>query len=52
VRRNDAVVVLSDRDYAQLTGGKPSFKDFLLNGPSLEELDLARDPAAMRDIDL
>ena len=52
-RRDEAVVVLALRDYERLTGSKPSFKDFLMGeGPALEELDLRRDPAPMRDIDL
>ncbi len=52
VRRKDAVVVLAERDYEVFTGRKQSFTDFLLNGPDLEELDLSRDPAPMRDVTL
>lgn len=48
-RRNDAVVVVSCRDYEKLTGKKPSFKQFLLgNGPSLQGVDLTRDRSPMR----
>ncbi len=50
VRRNDAVVVLAERDYEVITGRKPSFTEFLLDGPELEELDLTRSPAPMRDV--
>jgi len=53
LRRNDAVIVLSQRDYDKLTGKPPSFKDFLLQeGPSFEGLDVARDRSPMRDLEL
>lgn len=53
LRRDDAVVVISERDYEKLTGTCPSFKKFLLgDGPSLEGLDLARDRAPMREAKL
>lgn len=53
LRRNDAVIVLSQRDYDKLTGKRPSFKDFLLqDGPSFEGLDLERDRSPMPDIEL
>ena len=32
VSRNDAVIVISARDYAQLIGKQPGFKDFLMSG--------------------
>jgi prevent-host-death family protein len=49
VRRDDAVVVVAERDYEKLTGTRPSFKKFLLGrGPSLEGLDLTRDRSPMR----
>ena len=49
VRRDDAVVVVAERDYEKLTGTRPSFKRFLLGrGPSLERLDLTRDRSPMR----
>jgi prevent-host-death family protein len=52
-RRDEAVVVISASDYDRLTGTKPGFKDFLMGeGPDLEGLDLSRDRAPMRDIDL
>lgn len=53
MRRDDVVIVLSEHDYEQLTGTKPSFKDFLLqDGPSLEGLGLERDRSPVRDIEL
>jgi len=52
VRRDDAVVVLAEREYETLTGGRLSFKDFLLAAPDLELLDLDRDKTPMRDVTL
>ncbi len=52
-RRGDTVIILSQNDYEKLTGKQSGFKDFLLNQtPRLEGLDLKRDKAPMRDIDL
>ena len=49
LRRDDAVVVIAERDYEKLTGTRPSFKKFLLGrDPSLETLDLTRDRSPMR----
>lgn len=47
-RRKDAVVVISAEEYAELTGGRRSFKDFLMSGPSFEGLDLERDETPTR----
>lgn len=51
-RRKDTVVVLSAETYAELTGQRRSFKDFLMSGPSFEGLNLERDRSPMRDIEL
>lgn len=51
-RRRDVVVVLSAATYEELTGGYGSLKEFLLEGPSFEGLDLARDAHPMRDVAL
>lgn len=51
-RRNDTVVVISSARYEELTGKRPSFKEFLLQGPSFEGLDLSRDESPMREIAL
>jgi prevent-host-death family protein len=51
-RRNDTVVVISAAEYDELTGKRPSFKEFLLQGPSFEGLDLTRDESPMREVDL
>jgi hypothetical protein len=45
-------VVISAEKYAELTGRRQSFKDFLMSGPSLEGLDLERDRSPMRDVEL
>lgn len=53
MRRDDVVIVLAERDYEQLTGEKPSFKEFLLqDGPTLDGLDLERDRSLIRDVEL
>jgi antitoxin Phd len=49
LRREDAVVVVAERDYEKLTGARPSFKEFLLGeGPSMKDVDLTRDRSPMR----
>lgn len=50
-RRNQRVIVLSDEEYQRLQAAKPDFLTFLMNGPSLEGLDLTRDKSPMRDIE-
>lgn len=53
LRRDDAVMVLAQRDYDKLIGKRPDFKEFLLGKtPSLEGLDLERDRSSMRDVKL
>jgi len=51
-RRRDAVVVVSAEEFDRLCGRKTGFKDFLLRGPDLSELDLERDRSPMRDAEL
>ena len=51
-RRNQAVIILSEVEYERLTGARTSFKDYLMTGPSFEDLDLIRDTSPSRDIDL
>ncbi|MDG3008332.1 type II toxin-antitoxin system prevent-host-death family antitoxin [Paludisphaera mucosa] len=51
-RRKDAVVVISAEKYAELTGQRQSFKEFLMGGPSFDGLDLERDRSPMRDVEL
>jgi prevent-host-death family protein len=53
IRRHDAtVVVISEKTYRTLTGERRTFKDLLLNVPSLEGVDLERDRSPMREVDL
>ncbi|MPZ87517.1 MAG: type II toxin-antitoxin system prevent-host-death family antitoxin [Nitriliruptorales bacterium] len=41
-RGREVVVVLAIEQYRDLTGGGDDFKDFLLSGPDLSQLDMAR----------
>jgi hypothetical protein len=49
-RGDEAVIVLSEADYQRLTGKNKdiSFKDFLLSGPGLSDLDSTRDQSPSR----
>jgi len=52
-RRGDTVMVVAQRDYEKLTGTRPGFKEFLMGeGPSLDGVNITRDRAPMRDVDL
>lgn len=51
-RRHQMVVILSEEEYLRLRGEHPSFKNYLMEGPSFEELDLTRDMSPSRDVDL
>jgi len=48
----EVVVVLAAEEFRRLTGRTLDFKDFLLSGPDLNELDLERARDLPRDIDL
>jgi len=48
----DTVVVLAEKDYQALLGTRPDFREFLLTGPSFEDLDLTRDSTPMHQVDL
>ena len=50
-RRNGAVVVMSEGDYRRLTGERPDFKAYLMEGESFDGLDLSRDQSTGRDVD-
>lgn len=52
LRRDDAVVVVSRRHYEKLAGKRRSFKQFLMEGPDLDGLELKRDRSPMRDTKL
>lgn len=49
-RRDQVVVVLSEAEYQRLTGERQTFKDYLLTGPDLSDLDLTRDASPMREV--
>lgn len=49
-RRDDAVVILSEADYERLTGRHPGFRDYLVSGPTLVDIDLERDRSPMREV--
>ena len=52
-RRQDTVIVISERDYQRLTGEQVSFKHHLLHPPhSMEDLAFERDSSPMRTVDL
>ena len=51
-RRDRQYVVLDGDEYRRLTGVVPSLKDLILNGPSLEGLDLERDRSHGRELEL
>lgn len=52
-RRGERFVLLPADQYETLTGQRPSFTDWLLKGPRLDDLDLPRrGVSAMRPIDL
>ena len=52
LRRDGAIIVLSEHDYAMICNKKLSFKALLMQpDPSLEGVDLTRDSDAMREIE-
>jgi prevent-host-death family protein len=52
-RRGDTFVLLPADQYEQLTGTKPSFTDWLLKGPRIDDLAaMPRDRSPMRDVSL
>ncbi len=52
-RRNDTVVLISEKEYERLKGQKVSFKDYLLHPPvAMDDIILERDKSPMRDFEL
>lgn len=51
-RGEEAVVVISAREFRRLTGATPDFKEFLLSGPDFSVLDLERVRDLPRDVEL
>jgi prevent-host-death family protein len=52
IRRNRQYVVMDGDAYRRLTGSLPSLKDLILSGPSLQGVDLERDPSHGRELEL
>ncbi|MEQ9453694.1 MAG: type II toxin-antitoxin system Phd/YefM family antitoxin [Phycisphaeraceae bacterium] len=51
-RRDEGFVVLSERQYKELVGDQPTFKDWVLHGPGLDGLNLDRDRGGERPVQL
>jgi prevent-host-death family protein len=51
-RRRQTVVILAEDEYDRLTGEKPGLLDYLLSGPTFDGLEIERDQALMRDVEL
>ncbi len=52
-RREDKVVVMSEHEYQNLTGQKPNFIEFLLDGDlDLDNVDFERDHSFAREVHL
>ena len=52
MRRDDTVIVITEAEYSKLTGKDLTFKEFLMNGPTMDGVDLTRDSSPMRDVEL
>lgn len=50
-RRDQVVVVLAEAEYQRLTGERETLTEYLLKGPDLSGLDLARGSEAMREVE-
>lgn len=51
-RRNRQYVVLDGDEYRRLKGSLPSLKELILSGPSLDGVELDRDPSPGRELEL
>jgi antitoxin Phd len=51
-RRKDMVVIISAAEYERLAGKRMSFKEYLMNGPSFDGVDLERSESPGRDVEL
>ena len=50
-RRDEPVIVIAKADYDNLVKPKKSLVEYIMEGPSLEGLDLTRDKSLARDIE-
>ena len=48
----EVAVVLGIDEYRRLRDGKPDFKQFLMNGPDFDLLDIQRSTEPAREVDL
>lgn len=48
----EVAVILDMAEYRHLRGEEPDFKEFLMSGPDLSELDLTRSRDMPREVDL
>ncbi len=52
-RRDEAFVVLPRSKYEELVGQRPTFRDWILNGPRVDDLEIPpRDTSSMREVKL
>lgn len=51
-RRDRQYVVLDGDEYRRLKGSLPTLKQLILNGPSLDGVDVERDPSGGRELEL
>jgi len=52
-RHGETFIVMAEPAYRALTGYRPNFKDWLLSGPQVDELELPpRDQSPMRELEL
>lgn len=51
-RRKEAFIVLAEEEYEHLAGTRPDFKDYLMQGESLEGVKLDRDQSLGRNVSL
>jgi len=51
-RRKEAVIVLAEEEYQRLAGTLQDFKEYLMQGESLDGVNLDRDQSPDRDISL
>lgn len=49
-RGNEVAVILSVKDYEQISGKKSNLLDTLLNAPKSEDLNIARSSESIRDL--
>jgi prevent-host-death family protein len=49
---SEPLMLITECEYKRLKARKPSFIEFLMNGPDFSDLDLTRDDSPMRDVEL